>query len=229
MVFRTKGQLAQVMIARAVAAGVPFGWVAGDTVYGNDRRLRRWLEEQGLSHVLAVKNNEPRWVDTAGGSAPVAARRLAQQIPEEAWQRLSAEDGSKGPRLYDWARVSIRPWSEPNHQALAAGACLVKGSGIADPAELAYYAGFSPANAPRAGTGARGGHSVDRDWSKIGMPSRRRSRRWAWTNTRCAAGLDGIDTAPPCRSTGQALALLVHAFLAVTKYYAAAGDAKGGR
>ncbi len=35
VVFRTKGQLAQVMIARAVAAGVPFGWVAGDTVYGN--------------------------------------------------------------------------------------------------------------------------------------------------------------------------------------------------
>ena len=44
--FRTKGQLARVMIARALAAHVPFGWVAGDTVYGNDRRLRRWLEEQ---------------------------------------------------------------------------------------------------------------------------------------------------------------------------------------
>ena len=35
------------MIGRAVAAGVPFAWVTGDTVYGNDRRLRRWLEEQG--------------------------------------------------------------------------------------------------------------------------------------------------------------------------------------
>ena len=83
VVFRIKGQLAQVMIARAVAAGVPFGWVAGDTVYGNDRRLRRWLEEQGLPHVLAVKNNEARWVDTEHGSAPVATRQLAQQIPEE--------------------------------------------------------------------------------------------------------------------------------------------------
>ena len=44
--FRTKGELARVMIARAVAAEVPLGWVAGDTVYGNDRRLRRWLEER---------------------------------------------------------------------------------------------------------------------------------------------------------------------------------------
>ena len=58
--FRPKGQLARVMIARAVAAGVPFGWVAGDTVYGNaigqkSCRLRQWLEEQGRPYVLAVK------------------------------------------------------------------------------------------------------------------------------------------------------------------------------
>ena len=32
--FRTKGELARVMIARALAGEVPFGWVVGDTVYG---------------------------------------------------------------------------------------------------------------------------------------------------------------------------------------------------
>ena len=56
VIFRTKGQLAQQMIARAVAADVPFSWVTGDTVYGNDRKLRGWLEEQGRCYVLAVKN-----------------------------------------------------------------------------------------------------------------------------------------------------------------------------
>ena len=60
-VFRTKAQLAQGMIERAIGSGVPFGWVAGNTVYGNDRKLRRWLEEQGRCYVLAVKNNEPLW------------------------------------------------------------------------------------------------------------------------------------------------------------------------
>ena len=35
VVFHTKAQLAQQMITRAVAAGVPFAWVTGDTVYGN--------------------------------------------------------------------------------------------------------------------------------------------------------------------------------------------------
>ena len=88
--FRTKAQLAQGMIGRAVAAGVPFAWVTGDTVYGNDRRLRRWLEEPGRCYVLAVKNNEPLWADTERGSAPVAARRLAEEIPDNRWQRLSA-------------------------------------------------------------------------------------------------------------------------------------------
>ncbi len=114
VVFRTKAQLAQGMIARVVSAGVPFGWVAGDTVYGNDRRLRRWLEEQGLPYLLAVKSNEPLWADTERGSTQVAARELAQQIPDDQWQRLSAGDESKGPRLYDWGRLQVRPWSEPD-------------------------------------------------------------------------------------------------------------------
>ncbi len=137
VVFRTKGQLARMMIARAAAAGVPFGWVAGDTVYGNDRRLRSWLEEQGIAYVLAVKSNEPLWADTEGGSAQVAARELAQQIPADRWQRLSAGDGSKGPRLYDWGWQPIGPWSEPDQ-----GHWLLVRRSIAEPEDLAYYACF---------------------------------------------------------------------------------------
>ena len=122
VVFRTKAQLAQGMIARAAAAGVPFGWVTGDTVYGNDRRLRGWLEEQGQRYVLAVKNNEPLWAETEDGSVPVAAREPAQRIPADRWRRLSAGDGSKGPRLYDWGWLPVGPRSEPEPRALAAGA-----------------------------------------------------------------------------------------------------------
>ena len=137
VVFHTKGQLAQGMIGRAVAAGVPFAWVTGDTVYGNDRKLRGWLEEQSQPYVLAVKNNEPLWANTEGGSAQVAARELAQQIPDERWQRLSAGDGSKGPRLYDWGWLPIGPGSEPDQ-----GHWLLVRRSIADPEDLAYYACF---------------------------------------------------------------------------------------
>ena len=209
--FRTKGQLAQGMIARAVAAGVPFGWVAGDTVYGNDRRLRRWLEEQGIAHVLAVKSNESLWADTERGSAQVAARQLSQEIPDEGWQRLSAGDGTKGPRLYDWGLVSVRPWSEPDQRHWL----LVRRS-IVDPDELAYYACFSPTEV------------------SLAELVRVAGSRWiiedAFKEAKQEVGLDEYEVR---RWTGWyrhiTLALLVHAFLAVTKLYATEGDAKGGR
>ena len=59
--FRTKPQLAQMMLERAVGSGIPFGWVTGDEVYGSDRNLRLWLEREGIPHVLAIKSNEKLW------------------------------------------------------------------------------------------------------------------------------------------------------------------------
>jgi SRSO17 transposase len=58
--FATKGDLAQAMLARAFAAGIPAAWVVGDTVYGHDD-LRRWLEEQGRSYVVAVPSTHGIW------------------------------------------------------------------------------------------------------------------------------------------------------------------------
>ena len=205
VVFRTKGQLAKGMIARAVAAGVPFGWVTGDTVYGNDRRLRGWLEEEGLAYVLAVKGNERLGVDTERGSAPVAARELAQQIPDGQWRRLSAGDGSKGPRLYDWGRVLLRPGSEPDQKHW-----LLARRSVSDPDDLACYACFGAEDVPLA-----------------------ELVRVAGTRWIIEDALVGLDEYEVRRWVGWyrhiTLALLVHAFLAVTRSYAAGGDGKGGR
>src|SRR5258708_30088204 len=52
--FATKPELARRMIGRAVKAGVPFAWVAGDEVYGGSPKLRRGLEAPGRPHVSAV-------------------------------------------------------------------------------------------------------------------------------------------------------------------------------
>jgi SRSO17 transposase len=62
--FQTKPQLGLAVLERALAAGMPFGWVTGDTVYGGDRRLRRWLEEHAIRHVVTVKCIEPLWAMT---------------------------------------------------------------------------------------------------------------------------------------------------------------------
>ena len=52
--FRTKPQLLEMMIERAVAAGIPFGWVTADEAYGDNGPLRSYLEGRGISYVLAV-------------------------------------------------------------------------------------------------------------------------------------------------------------------------------
>jgi SRSO17 transposase len=140
--FATKPRLAQGMIERAITAGVPFSWVLGDEVYGNDRRLRMWLEQHDRPHVLAVKATEPLWARVAGqGPIQVPAQDLATAEPQEGWRRLSAGAGSKGERLYDWARFRLfrlqqAPWEH----------WLLVRRKISKPEEMAYYVVFGPAD-----------------------------------------------------------------------------------
>ena len=100
--FRTKPRLAQRMLGRALESGVPFGWVAGDAVYGSDRNLRRWLEGAGIPQVLAIKSNEKLWAWTDKGPLQVRADRLASPVDESDWNRCRRgrrRQGSPGLRL----------------------------------------------------------------------------------------------------------------------------------
>ena len=63
-VFRSKEQLARLMLERAVRSELPFAWFTGDEVYGSDRKLRLWLERAEIPHVLAVKTSEKLWAWT---------------------------------------------------------------------------------------------------------------------------------------------------------------------
>ena len=95
--FRTKPQLAQEMLERAVESGIPFSWITGDEVYGSDRNLRLWLEQKGAAHVLAIKSNERLWALTDKGPRQVRADQLASGVKESHWSRCSAGNGAKGP------------------------------------------------------------------------------------------------------------------------------------
>jgi SRSO17 transposase len=136
--FATKPQLAQAQLARAqlaraLAAGVPAAWVTADSVYGDDRSLRVWLESQEQPYVLAVSVNlDATWT-------PQRVSRLLQELPTEGWQRLSAGDGAKGPRWYDWTRVPLVP---PLQEGFARW-CLVRRS-LADPTDQQAYVVFAP-------------------------------------------------------------------------------------
>jgi SRSO17 transposase len=135
--FATKGELAKRMLARAFAAGVPAEWVVGDTVYGYDE-LRLWLEAQRKKYVLAVPETHQVWVQ--GQSQPVGL--LAALLPEEAWVVLSAGEGSKGPRLYEWAWLQLPDETEAASEW--ARWVLIRRS-LSDRSERAYYRVYAPA------------------------------------------------------------------------------------
>jgi SRSO17 transposase len=135
--FATTPQLAQHMLARALAAGVPAAWVTGETIDGGDRRLRVWLEQHEQPFVLAVTSDEPVWAVLQGRWGQPRADVLAAQIPAERWQRLSAGDGAKGPRWYDWARVRLARLHLTAEERRWDHGLLVRRS-RSDPTERAY-------------------------------------------------------------------------------------------
>src|SRR3954470_4884431 len=94
-VFATKPQLGRQMLTRAFAAEVPCRWVTGDSVYGADYALRRCIEKSGRGYVLAVTSRQRLGFKTVAD--------WLEDVPAGTWRRLSAGDGAKGPRLYDWA------------------------------------------------------------------------------------------------------------------------------
>src|SRR6266446_4161047 len=135
--FATKGELAQQMLARAFAAGVLAQWVVGDTVYGYDE-LRIFLEEQQKNYVVAVPETHPVWV--AGQHQPIGY--VAALLPPEAWAVLSAGEGSKGERLYEWAWLQLPEQSEGGSER--ARWLLIRRS-LTSTSKRAYYRAAGPA------------------------------------------------------------------------------------
>ncbi len=140
--FATKPELARRMIERALEADAPCSWVTGDEVYGNNSKLRQWLEDRRLGYVLAVAcDQRMRWPDRQQRRVDA----IAQSLPGPAWERVSAGQGSKGERLYDWAM--IRGWEQDGWTH----GLLVRRN-IKDQPEHAYYGFFAPTDKARLET-----------------------------------------------------------------------------
>lgn len=134
LAFATKPQLAQRMIERAIVARVPFAWVAGDEVYGDNRALRVWLEQQERHFVLAVACNQYVWPDPDG---QMTVEQVGATVTAQEWTTLSAGDGAKGSRLYDWARVPLLSWQMGGQRWMLMRRSLADG-------KLAYYVCYAP-------------------------------------------------------------------------------------
>ena len=139
--FQTKPELARQMIERTSQAAVAFEWVVADTVYGGNLDLRNWLEAQGVHYVLAVACDEPVAFQSPQGRRREEAALVETFLPDQiTWHRLSMSEGTKGPRLFDWALVPmLHHWEDDGCHFL-----LIRRS-LADPLEKRYYFVFAPA------------------------------------------------------------------------------------
>jgi len=188
--FATKPELARQMIVRALDSGAAAPWVAGDEVYGADPGLRRELETRRVGYVLAVACSHQ--VTTAAG--PQRADAIAARLPRRAWQRISAGQGSKGPRYYDWAWITTDPGTAGQRSLLIRRNTTT--------GELAYYRCYAPAPVPLA------------------TLVRVAGRRWTAEETfQAGKGLAGLDQHQVRRWNSwhrwTTLAMLASAFLAI--------------
>ena len=193
--FTTKPQLAKAMIERAIGSQVPFSWVTADSIYGGDRKLRLFLEEQGRSFVLGIACNEPLWAMTEQGPRQIHAQALVQQLSQDSWQTLSAGDGAKGPRLYDWTLCHLYRY-QPTSEDQAWGHWLLVRRSLAKPQELAYYVVFAPSQTSLqqmvfvAGRRWSIESSFEVAKSQLGLDQ----YEWDWTNMKFVAMTPGIVT-----------------------------------
>lgn len=146
--FLTKPQLAELMLDRTFKAGVQAAWVTADTVYASGK-MRQLLEKRRQPYVLAVPNNFMLRIVTPSGLQQPRIAELFKTLRPEVWNRLSAGSGSKGERLYDWTRLSLRDLSTV-HPTLAPliepgfDRWFLARRNLDDPSEIAYYVVFAP-------------------------------------------------------------------------------------
>jgi SRSO17 transposase len=133
--FATTPELARRLLERAFQAGVPAAWVTGDCVYGDNRRLRQWLEEQERAYVLAVSGKES--VDMDGTYCQVKA--VLATLSADGWTRASAGAGAKGPRWYDWRWLPVAAPPQPEWRRW-----LVVRRSVEDPTALTAFLVFAP-------------------------------------------------------------------------------------
>jgi SRSO17 transposase len=148
--FATKPQIARKMIARALAKEVPFAFVAADSVYGVGD-IETLLRKAGKGYVLGVAGNHVfhSWGkrQLVGGQAST----IAQNLPKNAWRRLSAGEGTKGPRWHDWAYLELADLDAKQYNNSLAGkwtrGLLIRRS-VADADDLAFFSTWCPKGTP---------------------------------------------------------------------------------
>jgi SRSO17 transposase len=146
--FATKPHMAVDMVERAVGAGVPFAWVAADSVYGVGE-VEMTLRRAGKGYVLGVASIDQflSWdkLEPVSGTAEQIAA-----VPASRWVQRSAGAGTKGPRLYDYlelADLDARAFFDCRSARTIWTRGLLIRRGLSD-GKMAYFTTWCPTGTP---------------------------------------------------------------------------------
>lgn len=136
--FETKVAMAKAMVRRAIADKVPFSRVTADAAYGFSKGWRFELEQADVFHVMATTRHDAvvtRWAI----DHPV--HDLFPNLPRQKWKRRSCGEGAHARRIFDWARVEVRPWhrEDRRHRVIARRS-------VSRPEEISCYIAYCPAD-----------------------------------------------------------------------------------
>ena len=129
--FKTKPELAVQMLKQAFANGIEADWVVGDNVYGC-YSLRSYLQGINQQYVLAVPSNQQVYIGVQG----FKVNEIIPMVTK--WHKVSAGNGTKGPRFYQWASIEINSLDSHGHRVY-----LLMRKSITNQKEIAYYITFA--------------------------------------------------------------------------------------
>ena len=196
VIFRTKPALALAMVADAAAGGLPFRWVAGDSVYGDSPTFCQGVRALGKWYVLDSSADARVWTSqpevippgrkpTRGratttpkvATKPVRVDEVAAGLAPGAWRRVTVAEGSQGPLLYEYAEVRV--WFSEEGLPSGPERLLVRRSLGQEP-EVKYHRTNAPAEAALA--------------TVAGTRSKRWSIEQDFQNGKGECGLDEYET-----------------------------------
>ena len=183
--------------------------------------LRVFLQARAMSYALCVASNQWVWIDAdpasagggLGGRTQLQVKTLASSVSPRAFKKISAGKGSKGLRMYSWARTPVYLPGQPGEQPKA-GWLMIRRS-LTDPTDCACYLCSAPVGTTLATLVA------------VAVAG----KRWAIEETfQTGKGEVGLDHYQVRRYDGWyrqiTLAMFAHAYLTVTR---AARAGKGGQ
>ena len=162
---QTKPDIALELVKNALARDdLPFRWVAADALYGDAPEFCDGIADLGKWYFVEVRCTTRIWLERpevwvppwkGRGRRPTRQRlknpqqkalqvdELARQLSAETWVRARIKEGSKGPRVCDFAclRVFDVRAGLPDQEVW-----LVLRRNLADPTEIKYYLSNAPAD-----------------------------------------------------------------------------------